>query len=177
MKETILADFREISIHPGEFRFENSKNRLRTLLGSCVAITMWHPEKKIGGMCHFLLPTRAIEGKHAADPRYGDEAFKLMQAAAKKHHCAIKDFEYKIFGGASLLPPGTAISRVAVGRRNIEMARSLLEHATVKILSEDVGGACARTVVLDNWSGDVWVRTTQAAKTDPLIDQELSLSV
>lgn len=177
MNDRNPEEFREISIPPGEFRFESCDHRLRTLLGSCVAITMWHPEKKLGGMCHFLLPTRTIDGRPVLDPRYGDEAFELMKKAAKKHHCAMHDFEYKIFGGASLLPPSSSSSRLAVGQRNIEMARSILEKASLKIVSEDVGGACARTVVLDIWNGDVWVRTTQAANTDPLIDQELSLSV
>jgi chemotaxis protein CheD len=100
-----------------------------------------------------------------------------MEKAAKKHHCMLQEFEYKIFGGASLLPPGTSLSRIAVGLRNIEMARTLLDRASLKIVSEDVGGACARTVVLDNWNGDVWVRTTQASNADTLIDQELYLSV
>jgi chemotaxis protein CheD len=177
MKERNPGEYREISIPPGEFRFEGCDNRLRTLLGSCVAITMWHPIKKLGGMCHFLLPARTQEGKPSPDPRYGDEAFNLMERAANKHHCELKEFEYKLFGGASLLPPGTSLSRIAVGHRNIEMARGLLEKASLKIVSEDVGGACARTVVLDNWNGDVWVRTTQASTADPLIDQELYLSV
>jgi chemotaxis protein CheD len=176
MKEGNPAEFREISISPGEFRFGDCDTRLRTLLGSCVAITMWHPLKKLGGMCHFLLPSRTLDGKLGLDPRYGDEAFELMQKAAQKNHCLLQDFEFKIFGGSSLIPSKTSLSRIAVGLRNIEMARSLLEKASLKIVSEDVGGACARTVVLDIWNGDVWVRTTQASSTDPLIDQELSLS-
>jgi chemotaxis protein CheD len=33
---------------------------IRTVLGSCVSITLWHPVKRVGGMCHFLLPTRGV---------------------------------------------------------------------------------------------------------------------
>jgi chemotaxis protein CheD len=177
MKQRSPEEFREISIPPGTFSFETRDHRLRTLLGSCVAITMWHTKKKLGGMCHFLLPSRTNDESVKLDPRYGDEAFQLMEKAANKHHCTLQEFEFKIFGGASLLPPSQLSSRVAVGQRNIEMARSLLAKDSLKIVSEDVGGFCARTVVLDIWNGDVWVRTTQALNTDNLVDQELYLSL
>jgi hypothetical protein len=51
---------------------------LRTLLGSCVAITLWHPTRRIGGMCHFLLPERKRRTNEPPDGRYGDEAVAEM---------------------------------------------------------------------------------------------------
>ena len=45
-----------ISLLPGELYF-GQRHLLKTLLGSCVAITLWHPQRQLGGMCHFLLPT------------------------------------------------------------------------------------------------------------------------
>ena len=49
------------NLMPGDFVFGNSELKLKTLLGSCVAITLWHPDKKIGGMCHYMLPGRNIK--------------------------------------------------------------------------------------------------------------------
>ena len=48
----------EIFLQPGEFYFGDAATRIRTLLGSCVAITLWHPARMIGGMCHYMLPNR-----------------------------------------------------------------------------------------------------------------------
>ncbi|MBL8511280.1 MAG: chemotaxis protein CheD, partial [Betaproteobacteria bacterium] len=48
----------DIFLQPGEFYFGDADTRIRTLLGSCVSITMWHPTRRIGGMCHYMLPTR-----------------------------------------------------------------------------------------------------------------------
>ena len=48
----------EVFLQPGEFHFGHARTRIKTILGSCVAITMWHPILRIGGMCHYLLPAR-----------------------------------------------------------------------------------------------------------------------
>jgi len=44
MSQTTLA--LEIFLHQGEVYFGDRDTRIRTVLGSCVAITMWHPELK-----------------------------------------------------------------------------------------------------------------------------------
>ncbi|MGI9213007.1 MAG: chemotaxis protein CheD, partial [Methylococcaceae bacterium] len=51
-------DIIEIFLQPGEYYFSDRDTRIRTVLGSCVAITFWHPGILVGGMCHFMLPTR-----------------------------------------------------------------------------------------------------------------------
>ena len=48
----------------GKFHFGGGNVRVHTLLGSCVAITVWHPLKRVGGICHYLLPTR---GSHSGN--------------------------------------------------------------------------------------------------------------
>jgi Chemotaxis protein; stimulates methylation of MCP proteins len=48
----------EIFLQPGDWYFGDRDTRIRTLLGSCIAITIWHPRLLVGGMCHFLLPGR-----------------------------------------------------------------------------------------------------------------------
>lgn len=49
---------REVILQPGELFFGKEDVVVKTLLGSCIAITLWHPEQKQGGMCHYMLPTR-----------------------------------------------------------------------------------------------------------------------
>ena len=48
----------DVFLQPGDFYFGEAGTRIRTLLGSCVAITLWHPILHIGGMCHIMLPER-----------------------------------------------------------------------------------------------------------------------
>ncbi len=53
----------EVFLQPGELYFGDGRTRVRTLLGSCVAIAVWHPRLRIGGLCHYMLPSRAIGGR------------------------------------------------------------------------------------------------------------------
>ena len=76
---------------------------LRTLLGSCIAITIWHPGRRIGGMCHFLLPSRARRPGDALDGRYGDEAMEAMMDLLKLTQT--KPSEYAA-GLAAVAPSG-----------------------------------------------------------------------
>lgn len=48
----------DIFLQPGEWYFGEGNTRVRTTLGSCVAIVLWHPVRRIGGMCHYMLPSR-----------------------------------------------------------------------------------------------------------------------
>lgn len=51
---------------------------LKTTLGSCIALTAWHPVLKVGGMCHYLLskPSRGEKKKPAW--YYGDSALQEL---------------------------------------------------------------------------------------------------
>lgn len=151
--------FVEIFLQPGEFHFSGRDTRLRTLLGSCVSITLWHPERRLGGMCHFLLPTRVQGDAHALEGRYGDEALFLLLREARHQGCRPRDLQYKVFGGARMTDrDAPAGEQCDVGWRNVRKALEMLDDLGVQPLRQDVGGQCARAIMLDNWSGDVWVR-------------------
>jgi hypothetical protein len=71
---------RQVMLLPGQMSFTTAPAQLRTLLGSCVSVTLWHPGKRIGGMCHYLLPTAQPQAGEPLDGRYGDEAMEAMVA-------------------------------------------------------------------------------------------------
>ncbi len=47
---------------------------LKTELGSCVSLCLWDPIRKIGGMNHYLLPTRTEIRKNPTE--FGDYSNK-----------------------------------------------------------------------------------------------------
>jgi len=51
----------EVVLGPGDLYFGDRRTRIRTLLGSCVAVTLWHPKAQIGGMCHYMMPPVAAK--------------------------------------------------------------------------------------------------------------------
>lgn len=165
----------EVFLQPGEFYFGDASMRIRTLLGSCVSITLWHPKRLIGGMCHYMLPGRGGRRHATPDGRYADEAIALFlrEIAAAKTHPA--EYEAKLFGGGNMFSHGGAkkIERrspaspmrrkpASISLTNIDAGRKLLKQHGFRIKAEDAGGDGQRHVIFDISSGHVWVRRNKA---------------
>jgi len=154
------ADVIEIFLQPGEFYFGEEKTRIRTLLGSCVAVTLWHPRLHIGGMCHYMLPNRPHRKKdQPLDGRYADEVLEMFMHELRRSHTRPADYQVKIFGGGRMFAhTGKGKHQVNISDRNVEVGRELVVKHGFKLVAEDLGGGGHRNVVLDLWNGDVWVR-------------------
>ena len=48
----------EVFLQPGEYAVCDASTRIRTVLGSCISMTLWSPLQRVGAMSHCLLPTR-----------------------------------------------------------------------------------------------------------------------
>lgn len=152
----------EIFLQPGEIWFGDEHTRIRTLLGSCVAITLWHPGRKIGGMCHFMLPNRgACRGKPSLNGRYGDEALQMLLNEIRSQHGDPTAFEAKLFGGGYMFSgPHASVddAPAEVQKRNIDAGRALLAQHGIRLKAHHLGGDGHRQVIFDVWSGYVWMR-------------------
>jgi len=156
----------EIYLQPGELWFGDAKTRIRTILGSCVAITLWHPHQRIGGMCHYMLPSRVRKHGADLDGRYGDEAMALLIRHIHAAGSRLQDFEAKLFGGGRMFHHGYCEGKSSAGAvhdRNIEVARAMAAHHGLPIKAEHLGGHGHRQVILDIWSGHAWLRHTPLA--------------
>jgi len=147
----------EVFLQPGEHYFGDRDTRIRTILGSCVAVTMWHPKLQIGGMCHYMLPARGRPSE-VLDGKYADEALQLLLDETRRIGSLAKDYHIKIFGGGHMFPNARKQQTGHVGSRNAEAARTLLNHHGLPIQAEHLGGDGHRNVIFDIWSGDVWMR-------------------
>jgi chemotaxis protein CheD len=152
----------EVFLQPGEYFVGDATHRIRTLLGSCVSVTLWCPLRRIGAMSHFLLATRGPGRRMldfgAQDSRYGDEALRLMLADLARLQVAPAQCQAKIFGGGDMFPAQHVRGAPAIGRRNGEAARSLLLEQGIAVLSESLFGDGHRQIVFDIGSGHVWSR-------------------
>jgi chemotaxis protein CheD len=149
----------EVNLQPGDFYFGDRETRVRTLLGSCVAITLWHPQLLIGGMCHYLLPEyRQLNRNNELDGRYADEALQLFMQEiqnAGTHPC---EYIVKMFGGGNQFYGHAFKSMSTIPEQNIQTGKKLLLQHGFKLSSFHLGGNGHRNVILDNWSGHVWVQ-------------------
>ena len=157
----------EIALQPGEYFVGDERYRMRTLLGSCVAITLWHSGRRVAAMSHFLLPNRGTSPAGELDGRYGDEAMRLMMNGLEQAGVRPQQCQAKLFGGGNMFPGLALAGPMSVGRRNGEAARHIVSSLGIPIISESLFGIGHRSIVLDVRNGDVWVRQTTGSMGGP----------
>lgn len=176
----------DIFLHQGEVYFGDRETRIRTVLGSCVAITMWHPELLIGGMCHYMLPSRrarqqvlhcragdvaiGFPSRRAATPKpldgkYADEALEMMFTEIRRNRTRPSEYQIKLFGGGNMFPPSNQHRGRHVGLQNIDAGVALLARHGLKVKAEHLGGHGHRNLLFDIWSGHVWLRHQSPASS------------
>ncbi|WP_198420755.1 chemotaxis protein CheD [Massilia atriviolacea] len=145
----------DIFLQPGDFFVGDAEFRVRTLLGSCVSITLWQPDARIGAMSHFLLPGRSKGAQ--PDARYGNDALDLMLSGLRAQGVQASDCQAKLFGGGNMFPSRRS-ERPAIGMQNGAEARALLAAHAIPLLSACLYGVGHRQIIFDIASGDVWSR-------------------
>jgi chemotaxis protein CheD len=152
----------EIFLQPGEYYFGDRNTRIRTVLGSCVSMTFWHPRLVLGGMCHYMLPARSGERRYgdrpAPDGRYADEAIALLLKEIDAIGASHNEYQVKLFGGGNMFPDTHKNPASQVGMRNVEAARRLANQHGFSYMAEHLGDDGHRSVIFDVWSGDVWIK-------------------
>ncbi|MDR6579057.1 chemotaxis protein CheD [Pseudomonas extremaustralis] len=150
-----MPDSREVFLNPGEWFFGAGSIRLRTVLGSCVALVFWHPRHLLGGMCHYLLPQRAVAKPGVLDGRYGNEALELLLTRIHASKVRPAEFRINVYGGGDMFPGLARADNHYVGQRNVEQARRLLDLHQLPCHNFHVEGVGYRTVVLDLATGNI----------------------
>lgn len=157
------------SIHPGEWYFGVGYERLHTVLGSCVALTAWHPTLKLGGMCHYLLATKPKSKTDAAatdklarqlqlqDCRYAENALAEMKKAMQAY-AAIAEYQLGIFGGGDMFAYSTPRS---IGHDNIAYIQQWLKQEKLQPIYSDVGGTISRSLMLFVPTGKIQIKHYQ----------------
>lgn len=159
----------EIFLQPGDLYFGDRATRIRTVLGSCVSLTFWHPKLLVGGMCHYMLSNRSPERRDisapASDGRYADEAIAMLLKEINAVGVPYREYQVKLFGGGNMFPGRTNVEN-HVGIKNVEAAHKLVAKHGFNCVAKQLGGEGHRNVIFDVWSGDVWVKHAVIARTD-----------
>lgn len=150
---------REIFLHPCDLWFGSGQIRLRTVLGSCVAITLWHPRLRLGGMCHYMISGAPDPRKHRPDDCYADSAMEVLEMRIRARNLDPREFEAKLFGGGQMFPwiIGGATG-AQIQARNIAAGRDLAHHHGHRVVAEHVGGDGHRQLIFDIQSGQAWLK-------------------
>lgn len=164
----------DVFLQPGEHFVGDDNYRIRTLLGSCVSITLWHSKRKIGAMSHFLLSNRIPNDdvSRSLDGRYAEEALCLMLEELGRLKVVPTECEAKIFGGGNMFPGQPRAAGRHIGHINGETARSLLRAQRIRIVSESLFGVGHRQIYFDIGTGNVWSRQIKPATVVATVTKE-----
>jgi len=149
-------------IKPGELCFSREPLVVTTILGSCVALTMFHQPTRIGALCHALLPSGPApllsKAVHQRGFRYVDSAFQAMVTLFERASIPLKQVKFKLFGGGDVLAGGADCVQPSVGQQNLEVALNLLAEWGMFLTAQDTGGNCGRKVRFFTHTGDVLLK-------------------
>lgn len=147
---------RKFYLQPGEWRIESETCAMKTLLGSCVGITFWHPRKRVGAMCHAMIPAGPDSVTTRARGRYVDLAIQDIAGHLDRLGISRQSVEVKVFGGADVLDFGGP--RETIGCLNISSARQILAEEGFRIAAECLGGNRGVVIEFDTATGEVLLR-------------------
>jgi len=132
-------------------------------LGSCVAVAIYDPARRVGGMAHVLLPDPNAARDASNPARFASEAVPLLLARLREVG-AKGPFEAKLAGGAALFGALLGGSSGQMGDRNVHAARRALSTAGIPIVGADTGGSTGRSVSFDVATGDLTVRSVRGGQ-------------
>lgn len=131
-------------------------------LGSCLAVALYEPEKKVGGLAHTLLPAPRTGGEEARPTKFVTRAIRIMVDDLCGRGAQRSRLSAKLVGGATMFQPLQPVpAEEMIGARNIRAARETLQELGIPLLAEDVGGNHGRTVEFDLATGEVRVRSVR----------------
>lgn len=189
-QDTVLPGFENISrfkdrhtgvmmakILPGEYYVTHSDEAIATVLGSCISACIRDRILGIGGMNHFMLPSKDLgtTDKSSMDQlglatRFGNYAMEHMINDILKHGGMRKNLEAKICGGGKIIQ-----NMGDIGLNNSAFVKDYLQSEGIEIVAEDVLGNNPRKVRYFPRTGKLQIMKLQSLHNDTLIQRENEL--
>jgi chemotaxis protein CheD len=162
-----MTERKKFYLFAGQFLITTVPAEIITVLGSCVSVCLWDREKRIAGMNHYLLP--GTETADAGNANRGNTSTRMLIRSMLNRQCRIENLEAKVFGGCNSLYPQESL--YVIGKRNIEMAKKILDEECIPIAACHTGGAFGRKIIFNTRTGKVRMRLLK--KTAAELNEEI----
>jgi len=151
-------DYPQHNLQPGQLWVTQEPQWIITLLGSCVAVTMFHARFRLAAICHAMLPKP--QGQLGPDPdhrfRYVSQVIPVMAERFTRLGLRPEEVEVKVFGGGNVIDlGGDPHDDHLIGDANVALTRQLLQSARFHIKGESVGGNRGCKIAFNTHSGEV----------------------
>lgn len=163
------SDLQTLFLKPAELYVVREPALIRTVLGSCVTVTMLNRRLGVAAACHPVLPVcreagQCRPGSCRNKHKYVECVIPEMIKRFQEIGVRLPELEVKLFGGANMFNrKGLQQEILHVGSMNVSMARQKLAELELELKSYDVGGVQGRKLFFNTVTGDVWVKKFQTA--------------
>jgi chemotaxis protein CheD len=139
-----------------DFKVSNDANAIITTyaLGSCLGITFYEPNRKIGAMLHAMLPSSTLHAgrKDLRLPMFIDTGVREVLKELHKFGIAPHTLECKAFGAAQVL---NADKYFRIGEKNVTAFQEMSTRLGMNVSLWEVGGQLNRTIRFHLMTGQV----------------------
>lgn len=162
-------DSEAVKILPGEYFVTTTDLVLVTVLGSCVAACIRDPDRRIGGINHFMLPAANEADPLSASARYGVYAMEILINHLIKLGARRSSLQAKVFGGGRVM---ATLTHSQVGDRNSVFVREFLKTERIPVVAEDLLDIYPRKVYFFPATGRVLVKKLVKLANNTLYNRE-----
>lgn len=127
-------------------------------LGSCLGVTVYDPQKKVGGLLHLMLPESRISPEKAATAPFMfvdtgvPQLFKTYFNFGGDRSRAV----IRVAGGAQFLDDQRTFN---IGERNIQAFEEIIARNGLVIHARELGGVNSRTLRFELANGNVSIHS------------------
>jgi len=138
-------------LQPGQLAISVEPMQITTILGSCIAVCLWDPQRHIGGMNHFMLPYHGPTNSAASSARFGNVAMTQLVEQLRAHGARLPLLKARVFGGACMFQQMR--SSAHLGAQNAEVAVEFLSRQGIEVVQIDIGGSRGRKLTFLTYEG------------------------
>ena len=144
------------NVQPGAWSVDTEKP-LSTLLGSCVAVCLFDPALKIGGINHFMLPEMGRSKYGDVDSLLsGNFAMEALLNALTGRGARKARLQAKAFGGGTIIDSDASAPNI--GMRIASFAKEWLQREGIPLLSSDFLGPWSRKIIFLPFNGEAFCK-------------------
>ena len=149
-----------VNLKSGEIYVTDKPSLVVTVLGSCLAVTMFNRRLGVGAICHGFLPQC---GKKESHGKTCNERFKYVDCSIQRMLENMREYEIKnseiivkLFGGADMFDTKeNGLKTSTVGKQNIATALEFLKREGLKVAASDVAGSFGRKIYFHTDTGEI----------------------
>ncbi len=146
-----------VQLRMAEMAVVENGTKVKATLGSCVGIILHDKSAKRTALAHIMLPTRLRSDSSVA--KYVDTAIPALLEELARRGSKKQNLEAYLAGGAHLFGKSEDKKLATVGEQNLGMTRELLVSHGIAVVQEDTGGERGRTILFDNQTAKLDVKT------------------